>query len=50
LEQSLNLLSACRRRGITYILLPSVLGIVERDERIESLEGYAVTMVQPGKR
>lgn len=49
LEQSLNLLSACRSRGITYMLLPSVLGIVERDERIETLEGQAVTMVSPRK-
>lgn len=47
LEQSLNLLSACRNRGITYMLLPSVLGIVERDERIESLEGLPVTIVSP---
>lgn len=47
LEQSLNILSACRSCRITYILLPSVLGIVERDERIESLEGYPVTVVSP---
>lgn len=45
LEQSLNLLSACRQRKITYLLLPSVLGMVERDERVESLEGRAVIMV-----
>ncbi len=47
LEQSLNLLSACRTQGITYMLLPSVMGIIERDERIESLEGKAVTVVSP---
>ena len=47
LEQSINLLSACRAGGITYMLLPSVLGIVERDERMESLEGKAVTVVGP---
>lgn len=47
LEQSINLLSACRVQGITYMLLPSVLGIVERDERIESIEGKAVTVVGP---
>lgn len=47
LEQSLNLLSACRQKRITYLLLPSVLGIIERDERIESLEGRAVTTVRP---
>lgn len=50
LEHSINLLSACRSRGITYLLLPSVLGIVERDERIESLEGHTVVMVNPKKR
>ncbi len=47
LEQSINLLSACRKEGITYMLLPSVLGIVERDEHIESLEGWPVTAVHP---
>ncbi|OGJ61477.1 hypothetical protein A3C37_04100 [Candidatus Peribacteria bacterium RIFCSPHIGHO2_02_FULL_53_20] len=47
LEQSLNLLSACRNRGITYIVLPSVFGIVERDESVESLEGVPVTVVRP---
>lgn len=47
LEQSINLLSACRARSITYMLLPSVMGIVERDERVESLEGKAVTVVSP---
>ena len=47
LEQSLNLLSACRTRDITYMLLPSVMGIVERDERISDLEGYPVTVVKP---
>jgi hypothetical protein len=29
------------------MLLPSVLGIVERDEKVESLEGQPVTMVGP---
>ena len=47
LEQSINLLSACRSRGITYMLLPSVLGIVERDERVETLEGRPLTVVRP---
>ncbi len=47
LEQSINLLGACRARGITYVLLPSVLGIVEREETMESLEGRLVTMVSP---
>lgn len=47
LEQSLNLLSACRNHAVTYMLLPSVLGIVERDERIETLEGRPLTVVRP---
>lgn len=47
LEQSLNLLSACRSRGIAYLLLPSLLGIVESDERMEALEGKPVTVVRP---
>lgn len=46
-EHTINLLSACRTHDITYMLLPSVLGIVERDERIESLEGFPVTVVRP---
>ncbi len=47
LEQSMNLLSACRKRGITYMLLPSILGIIERDERIETLENRSVTTIRP---
>ncbi len=47
LEQSMNLLGACRKRGITYMLLPSILGIIERDERIETLENRSVTAVRP---
>lgn len=47
LEQSMNILGACRKRGIAYVLLPSVLGIVERDEKVEVLEGRQVTVVRP---
>lgn len=50
LEQSLNFLSACRKRRITYMLLPSTMGMVERDERIDSLEGQPVTVVSPSVR
>jgi FlaA1/EpsC-like NDP-sugar epimerase len=50
LEQSLNLLSACRTHGITYLLLPSVLGIIDRDERTESVEGWPVMMVSARRR
>ena len=47
LEQSLNLLSACRQKKITYMVLPSVFGIIEKDEKIETLEGQPVTTVSP---
>lgn len=47
LEQSINLLSACNNRGITYILLPSVLGMVNNNESIESIEGMQVAMARP---
>lgn len=50
IEHTANLLGACRARGVTYMLLPSVLGIVERDERIESLEGFPVTVVRPHRQ
>ncbi len=50
LEHSLNLLGVCRQHHMTYVLLPSLLGIVEGDERIERLEGWAVTMVKPHGR
>ncbi len=45
LEQSLNLLGMCRSHGLQYLLLPSVLGMIERDQRIESLEGMPVIAV-----
>lgn len=47
LEHSINLLSACRERGITYLLLPSVLGIIGAQESVETLEGQPVTVVRP---
>jgi len=50
LEQSMNLLGICRQHGIHYMLLPSVLGIVERDERIETLAGHPVTVVSPKEK
>lgn len=50
LEQSINLLSACNNRNITYILLPSVLGMVNNTESIESIEGRQVAMVRPVKK
>ncbi len=47
LEHSLNLLSACRNHHITYMLLPSVLGIIGVQESMETLEGQPVTVVRP---
>lgn len=47
MEQSLNLLSACRQKKITYMVLPSVFGIIEKDEKIDTLEGQPVTTVSP---
>lgn len=50
LEHTMNLLSVCRQHGITYMLLPSVLGIVQGDETVEVLEGkQAVTMVRQSR-
>jgi len=49
LEHTLNMLSVCKQHRMTYILLPSVLGIVEGNERVETLEGCAVTMVEPSR-
>lgn len=46
LEHTINLLSLCRQHGITYMLLPSVLGIVGVQERIEEIEGQPVTAVR----
>lgn len=50
LEQSINLLSACKNHGITYMLLPSVMGMIEGSERIESIEGHQVTTVRTKKQ
>lgn len=50
LEHTVNLLGACRSRGITYMLLPSVLGMVEGDERVDVLEGaMPVTVVSTSR-
>lgn len=49
LEQTVNLVSLCRNRGIQYLLLPSVLGMISGDERVDLLEGMPMTIVQPQK-
>jgi hypothetical protein len=46
LEHTINLLSLCRQRGITYMLLPSVLGIVGVQEEVEEIEGQPMTVVR----
>ena len=47
LEQSINLLSLCREHGITYMLLPFVLGVIEDHVPTEALEGQQVVAIDP---
>lgn len=46
LEHSINLLSACRNHKMTYMLLPSVLGIMGGDEEFVMIEGQPMAMVR----
>lgn len=39
LEHTINLMSVCRQHGMTYMLLPSVLGVAGQGE-VVSVEGY----------
>lgn len=39
LEHTVNLMSVCRQHGMTYMLLPSVLGVVGGDTEALSIEG-----------
>jgi FlaA1/EpsC-like NDP-sugar epimerase len=48
IEHSINLLSVCRQHGITYMLLPFVLGVIEDHVPTEALEGQQVVAVEPG--
>jgi len=48
IEHSLNLLSVCRSKGITYMLLPYTLGIIEDRVPTEALEGKQVVAVPRG--
>ncbi len=41
LEHTINLFGLCRQHGITYMLLPSVLGLVGVSEEVEKIEGQA---------
>lgn len=49
LEHAMNFVTLCRDRGITYMLLPSVLGVVGNTERerVDMLEGHPMTIVDP---
>lgn len=49
LEHSLNLLAVCRTHGITYMLLPFVLGVIEENVPMETLEGKQVVSVAQEK-
>lgn len=46
LEHSINLLGLCTQHGITYLLLPSLLGIIRQREHVEALEGQQVVVVE----
>lgn len=39
LEHTVNLMSVCRQHGMTYMLLPSVLGVAGGTEEVVTLEG-----------
>ncbi len=45
IEHTINLLSVCRAHKLTYLLLPSVLGIVGVNEKSDQIEGQSVIMV-----
>ena len=46
LEHTLNLLGVAKEHKLTYMLLPSVLGIVGNEEEVDMLEGQPVTVVR----
>lgn len=46
LEHTVNLLSVCRNHGITYMLLPSVLGVMGGKEEFVELEGLSLATVK----
>ena len=46
LEHSINLISACRNHGMTYMLLPSVLGVMGGNEEFVMIEGQPMAMVR----
>lgn len=46
LEHTINLMSVCRQHGMTYLLLPSVLGVTGAAETVETIEGQNVIAVK----
>lgn len=42
LEHTINLMSVCRQHKMTYLLLPSLLGVVGGKEEVIALEGQAM--------
>lgn len=46
LEHTINLMSVCRQHGMTYMLLPSVLGAVGGSEEFVMMEGKPVFTVR----
>jgi FlaA1/EpsC-like NDP-sugar epimerase len=46
LEHSINLIGACRGHGITYMLLPSVLGAMGGSEEFVQIEGQSMATVR----
>ncbi len=46
LEHTINLVSLCRQHGITYMLLPSVLGTMGKSEETDTIEGQPVLVVK----
>lgn len=45
LEHTINLISVCRQHGITYMLLPMVLGTAGTSEETDMLEGKPVIVI-----
>lgn len=46
LEHTINLISVCRNHGITYLLLPSVLGVMGGSEEFVQIEGQSMATVR----
>lgn len=46
LEHTINLMSVCRQHRMTYLLLPSVLGVVSGNEEVITIEGQPMVSVQ----